>query len=75
LIKTGESVETAKKYPMPIELRVNKHPNGGYTYYTVDKVYEGVGNVSYGQRKFMTRKDVSTYCSQEWTGVPVINSY
>lgn len=58
----------------PIELRVNKHPNGGYTFYTVDKVYPGVGNVAFGQRKFMTARDVSAWCKLEYPGVPVIRN-
>lgn len=62
------------EYATPIELRVNKHPNGGYTYYTVDKVYPGVGNVVFGQHKLMTRSDVAAYCRREWPGVPVINN-
>lgn len=60
---------------VPIELRVNKHPNGGHTFYTVDKVYEGVDNVTFGQHKFMTRRDVTNYCKTEWPGVPVLNNY
>lgn len=69
------TLEKVMDYPVPIELRVNKHPNGGYTYYTVDKVYEGVGNVVFGQLKFMTRLDVTNYCNREWHGVPVLNNY
>lgn len=59
-------------YLVPIEIRVSKHPNGGYTFYTLVIVYPGVDNVAYGHRKFMTRKDVADYCKQEWHGVPVI---
>jgi hypothetical protein len=62
-------------YTKPIELRVNKHPNGGYTYYTVDKVFPGVGNVAFGQRKFMTYKDVQNWARTEYDTVPVLHNY
>lgn len=55
-----------------IELRIVTHPNGGYRFYTVNKVFEGVGNVAYGQRKFMTYQDVTAWCKQEYPGVPVL---
>ena len=58
----------------PLELRITRHPNGGYTFYTVDKVWEGVGNVSFGQRKFMTLRDATTWCRTEWPGVPVLRN-
>ena len=59
----------------PIELRINKHPNGGYTFYTVDKVYPGIANVVFGQRKFMTYKDVQAYCATGWPKVPLLKNW
>lgn len=58
----------------PIELRINKRTQNGQTYYTVDKVYPGIANVVYGQRKFATYSDVLTYCRTEWSGVPVLRN-
>lgn len=58
----------------PIELRINKHPNGGYVYYTVDKVYPGIGNVTFGQHKFMTWTDVTAWCNREYPGIPKIRN-
>lgn len=66
---------TTAPYIKPIELRVNKHPNGGYTYYTVDKVFPGICNIAFGLRKFMTYKDVAVWCDTEYHGVPVIRNY
>lgn len=59
----------------PIELRIYKYPNGGHTYYVVDKVWPGVGNVGFGRHKFMTAKDAVKWCKQEWHGVPVLRNY
>lgn len=55
----------------PIELRINKCDG----YYTVDKVWLGVGNVSFGSRRFMTWSDVTTWCRTEWPGVPVLRNW
>lgn len=63
------------QYLKPIELRINKHPNGGYTYYTVDKMFESIGTVSFGSRKFMTYTDVTAWCKQEYPDVPVLKNY
>lgn len=55
----------------PIELRINKRDG----YYTVDKVWQGVGNVSFGSRRFMTWSDVITWCRTEWPGVPILSNW
>jgi hypothetical protein len=52
----------------PIELRINKCPG----FYTVDKVWPGIMNVTYGQRKFANLRDARAWCKLEWHGVPVI---
>lgn len=58
----------------PIELRIDKKVQNGIVYYTVDKVYPGVGNVAFGQRKFATLRDASAWCRQEWPNVPVLRN-
>ena len=57
-------------YLKPIELRIVKHSNGGYVYYTVNKVWEGIGNVTFGGHKFMTLTDVINWCKMEYPHVP-----
>lgn len=57
-------------YLTPLELRITCHPNGGYTFYTVVKVYPGVGNTANVGQKFMTREDVINWCKREYDGVP-----
>ena len=59
-------------YMKPIELRITRHPNGGYTYYTILKVFEGVGNTSNVNSKFMTRKDAVDWCKREYDSIPRI---
>lgn len=57
-------------YQTPIELRIVKHLNGGYVYYTVTKVFEGVGNVVFSQHKHMLRTDAVDWCKREYPTVP-----
>lgn len=52
------------------ELRITKHSNGGYTYYTIVKVYPGICNTATVAQKFMTRKDAVDWCKREYDGVP-----
>jgi hypothetical protein len=59
----------------PIELRVNKAVQHGETYYTVDKVWPGLGNVSFGQLKFMYYRDARKWAEVEWPGIPLIRSW
>ena len=68
----------------PIELRMNKWTEGErakrvslfpQTYYTVDKVWPGIGNVSYGQRSFATARDAIQWAKTEWPGIPLIRNY
>lgn len=59
----------------PIELRINKVHTNGQVIYTVDRVWPGVGNVSFGNRRFSSRSDAVTWCKTEWPGVPILNSY
>jgi hypothetical protein len=68
----------------PIELRVNKWIEGERAkrtslfpkaYYTIDKVWPGVGNVSHGQRSFNTARDAAQWAKTEWPGVPLIRNY
>ena len=59
-------------YAKPIELRITRHPNGGYTYYTVLKVYPGVGNTAQSRHKHMTKSDATAWCEREYPGVPRI---
>jgi hypothetical protein len=56
------------KYMAPVALIIQYHPNGGYCFYTVDLVWSA-NAVTYGQRKFMTYKDVTNWCEQEYNGV------
>lgn len=59
----------------PIELRLNKAKTPTGTYYTVDKVWPGVGNVTFGQRLFTTLRDATDWCKREWHGIPLIRNY
>jgi hypothetical protein len=61
----------------PIELRVNRHPSERFStvYYTVDKVWPGVGSVSFGQLKFIRYDEVVEWAKREWPGVPLIRGY
>ena len=59
----------------PIELRLNKHRANGVTFYTVDKVWEGIGNVTFGQARFMTANDARRWCRTEYNGVPLLTNY
>ena len=59
-------------YNKPIELRIQKHLNGGFTFYTVKKVFEGIGNTADVGHKFMTNKDCIDWCNREYAGVPRI---
>ena len=61
------------QYSTPIELRITKHLNGGYTYYTVLKVFEGIGNTANVQAKFWTKADVTAWCKREYPNVPRID--
>lgn len=57
----------------PIELRIVTHPNGGYKFYTVNIVWEGIGNVTFGGRKFMLYRDAVQYCKTEFkVGTPIL---
>lgn len=59
----------------PIELRLNKFTVNKQTFYTVDKVWPGICNISYGLHKFMTYRDAATWAKREWFGIPFIRSY
>jgi hypothetical protein len=59
-------------YGKPIELRITRHPNGGYTFYTVLKVFEGIGNTAHVGTKFMTRSDATAWCKREYPAAPRI---
>jgi hypothetical protein len=61
----------------PIELRVNRCPAERFStvYYTVDKVWPGVGNVSFGQLKFIRYDEAVKWAKTEWPGVPLIRNY
>jgi len=68
----------------PTELRLNKWTEGERakpaslwpkTYYTIDKVWSGIGNVSYGSRIFYTAKEAVQWARTEWPGIPLIRSY
>jgi hypothetical protein len=60
----------------PIELRINKHPERvGVVSYTVDKVWPGIGNVSFGQHKFITYAEAVQWAKREWPNVPLIRNY
>ena len=55
----------------PIQLRAVVHPNGGYGFYTVDIIYS-VNSTGHSGHKFMTKKDMLTWCDREYHGIPVI---
>ena len=60
----------------PIELRVNRHPERiGVVFYTIDKVWPGIGNVSFGQLKFIRYDEAVKWAKAEWPGIPLIRSY
>ena len=61
----------------PIELRVNSHPTGrfGVVHYTIDKVWPGIGNVSFGQRVFIRYDEAVKWAKTEWPGIPLIRNY
>jgi hypothetical protein len=56
----------------PIELRLNRKTQNGVEYYTIDKVWPGVGNVSFGQLKFATVRDATQWVKVEHPKVPLI---
>jgi hypothetical protein len=58
----------------PIELRLNKASQNSQTFYTIDKVWAGVGNVTFGQRKFMTYLDATRWAKTEWPKVPLLRN-
>jgi hypothetical protein len=58
----------------PIELRLVKHKTNGHTFYTVNKIWAGVGNISFGQRRFMTCRDATDWACREWYGVPLMTT-
>lgn len=55
----------------PTELRLHKHVANQQTFYTIDKLWHGVGNISFGQRRFMTLRDATDWATREWHGVPL----
>jgi len=68
----------------PIELRINTWIEGERakrvslfprTYYTIDKVWPGIGNVSYVQRTFIRYDEARAWAKREWPGIPVIRNY
>ena len=56
-----------------IEIRIQKHLNGGYHFYTVQKVFEGLGNTADVRHKFMTMPDCAAWLKIEYPEVPVIH--
>jgi hypothetical protein len=65
-------MDTHMSYMTPIELRLNRHPNGGYTFFTIDRVWPGIGNVTFGGRRFLTSTDARKWARAEYPGVPLI---
>lgn len=59
----------------PIELRVNLRKTPAGVFYTVDKVWPGPGNVSFGQRKFSTFHEARQWAKLEWPKVPLLRSF
>ena len=59
-----------------IELRLNRHPAGRYqvVYYTIDKVWPGIGNITYGQCQFLSYHEAAQWAKTEWPKVPLIRN-
>jgi hypothetical protein len=58
-------------YGTPSNLDIIRHHNGGYTFYTVNKIFPQSG-ISYGQQKFIALLDVTKWCQQEYPNVPYV---
>lgn len=54
-----------------IELRIRKVFDG----YVVDRVYEGVGNVTYGTDRYLKYAEAVSWCRTVCPGVPVLRSW
>ena len=52
-----------------IELRITRLATG---YYIVTKVYPGIANIVYVQRKFASFADTTKWCKTEYPNVPRI---
>ena len=53
----------------PIEVRINKHPLGGYM---LDVVYGGIANVVTLFDKFARYSDANNYAKQKYPNIPRI---
>ena len=61
----------ATTYTLPIELRIYKEQQ----HYVVQKVFPGIGNVSFSAHKHMTYSDAVAWCKQEYPTVPRIRGW